>query len=62
MVNKSLINWNHEKHDIFAFLYEICPEKGYTFHPELNPPYVFIGMCNPFYIGLRLSCEISSLE
>ena len=25
--------------------------KGYTFHPELNPPDVFIGMCNPFYIG-----------
>ena len=47
------------------FMSLFCSElalKGYTIHPELNPPYVFIGMCNPFYIGLRLSCEISSLE
>ena len=34
-------------------------QKGYTFHPELNPPYIFIGMCNHFSLQLTLmvSCK-----
>ena len=45
-----LDHWNHYTHDIIAYFhfYMNMLIKGYTFHPELSPPYVFIGMCHPY--------------
>ena len=40
-------------------LLRIWPKKGYTFHPELNPPYIFRGLCNHFSLQLTsmVSCK-----
>ena len=44
----------NSKNRLVILLLVRSAQNGYTFHPQIIPPYIFFKMCNPFYIGLKL--------